>query len=144
MLRRRPERLRGRKFMNLWAKIGLIAAGGALGALFRTGIAEAIYARMGQDGFAWGTLTVNLLGCFLIGMARAGVEIADWGSPELRTIVFAGFLGAFTTFSTFEADTVALWQTGQRAMAGVYLGVSVVGGLLSLLFGWYVVARAAL
>jgi len=130
--------------MNLWAKIGLIALGGALGALCRTGLSEAIYARVGQDGFAWGTLTVNLLGCFLIGMARAGVELLGWQSPELRTIIFAGFLAAFTTFSTFEADTVVLWQSGQRALAGVYLGVSVVGGLLALLLGWYLVARATL
>lgn len=130
--------------MNLWAKVGLVALGGAFGAIFRTGIAEAIYARVGHDGFAWGTLAVNLLGCFLMGAARGGVEAAGWGSPEMRTIIFAGFLGAFTTFSTFEADTVALWQTGQRTMAGVYLGVSVLGGLLSLLLGWYLVARAAI
>lgn len=130
--------------MTLWTRIGLIALGGALGALCRAGLSEAIYARVGQGGFAWGTLAVNLLGCFLIGMARAGVELVGWGSPELRTVIFAGFLAAFTTFSTFEADTVALWQSGQRAMAAVYLGGSVLGGLLTLLLGWYLVARATL
>jgi CrcB protein len=123
--------------------MGLVALGGALGALLRTGISEAVYARAGHDGFAWGTLIVNLTGCLLIGMARAGVETADWGSPELRTIVFAGFLGAFTTFSTFEADAVTLWQTGQRAMAGVYMGLSVAGGLAAFFIGWFVIARAA-
>jgi CrcB protein len=126
--------------MGLWVKIGLVALGGALGALARTGVSEWFYERAG-DGFAWGTLTVNLLGCLLIGMARAGVETADWGSPEVRILVFSGFLGAFTTFSTFEADTVTLWQSGQKVMAGVYLGGSVVGGLLAFIVGWFLVAR---
>lgn len=128
--------------MSLWVKIGLVALGGAAGALARTGLSEWIYDRAG-DGFAWGTLAVNLLGCLLIGMARAGVETADWGNPELRTLVFSGFLGAFTTFSTFEADAMTMWKSGQRALAGVYLGGSVLGGLIAFILGWYLIARTA-
>lgn len=127
--------------MNVWVKIGLVALGGALGALARTGISEWIYGRTGH-GFAWGTLAVNLLGCLAIGMARAGVETADWGSLELRTLVFSGFLGAFTTFSTFEADAMTMWNAGERVLAGVYLGGSVLGGLIVYALGWYAVARA--
>lgn len=129
--------------MSVWVKFGLVALGGALGAMARTGMSEAIGLRAGAAGFAWGTLTVNLLGCVLIGMARAGMELVDWGSPEMRTIVFAGFLGAFTTFSTFEADAVLLWQGGQRALAALYLGLSVGGGLLAFLVGWFLVARVS-
>lgn len=129
--------------MSLWVKIGLVALGGALGALSRTGMSEWIYSHTGEEGFAWGTLTVNLLGCLLIGMARAGVETVDWGSPELRTLTFSGFLGAFTTFSTFEADAMTMWRSGERVLAGIYLGGSVVGGLIAFVLGWYLIARTA-
>lgn len=126
--------------MSLWVKMALVAVGGALGAMSRTGLSEWIYDRTAH-GFAWGTLTVNLLGCLAIGMARCGVETADWGSPEMRTLVFSGFLGAFTTFSTFEADTMSLWASGERVLAGVYLLTSVVGGLIAFIVGWYAIAR---
>ncbi|MFW5967059.1 MAG: fluoride efflux transporter CrcB [Persicimonas sp.] len=126
--------------MTLWLKWALVAGGGALGAVFRTGISEWMAQRFG-DGFAWGTLTVNLLGCLAIGAARAGVEIVDWASPEARILLFSGFLGAFTTFSTFEADTVSLWRSGEHVTAGLYLGVSVVGGLIAFFIGWLAVAR---
>lgn len=127
--------------MSIWLKVVLVAGGGAIGALLRTGIAEWVHARVGE-GFAWGTLTVNLLGCLAIGMARAAIEVADLGSPELRTLIFSGFLGAFTTFSTFEADAVSLWRSGEPATAGIYVGVSVVGGLVAFGIGWWMVARA--
>ena len=128
--------------MSIWVKVGLVALGGAIGALSRTGISEWIYGRVGH-GFAWGTLAVNLLGCLAIGMARAGVETVDWGSPQLRTLVFSGFLGAFTTFSTFEADAMTMWKSGERVLAGVYMGGSVVGGLIAYMIGWYLIARTA-
>lgn len=126
--------------MSLWLKMALVAVGGALGALCRTGLAEWMDGRI-SHGFAWGTLTVNLLGCLAIGMARCGVETADWASPEMRTLVFSGFLGAFTTFSTFEADTMSLWAGGERVLAGVYMGASVIGGLVAFIVGWYAVSR---
>lgn len=126
--------------MNLWLKIGIVALGGAFGALCRTGLAELMAHRFDR-GFAWGTLTANLVGCLLIGAARAAVEVADWGSLEMRTFVFSGFLGAFTTFSTFEADTVTLWQSGDRLLAATYLGTSVVGGLAFFGLGWFLTAR---
>ncbi|MFP4600019.1 MAG: fluoride efflux transporter CrcB [Persicimonas sp.] len=126
--------------MSLWVKMALVAVGGALGAMSRTGLSEWFYDRSAH-GFAWGTLTVNLLGCLAIGMARCGVETVDWGSPEMRTLVFSGFLGAFTTFSTFEADTMSLWASGERVLAGVYLLTSVVGGLIAFIVGWYAIAR---
>lgn len=129
--------------MSVWLKFGLVALGGALGAMARVAMSEAIALRAGAVGFAWGTLMVNLLGCVLIGMARAGVDLVDWGSPAARIMVFGGFLGAFTTFSTFEADTVMLWQGAQRGAAALYLGLSVGGGLLAYFMGWFLVARAS-
>lgn len=129
--------------MNIWINAGLVGLGGAAGAILRTGLSQWIYSFVDPARFAWGTLAVNLIGCLLIGMARAGVELADWGSAELRLVVFAGFLGAFTTFSTFEADIVTLWRAGNRLGAGFYLGLSVAGGLAAFLVGWYLIARLA-
>ncbi|MEM1347495.1 MAG: fluoride efflux transporter CrcB [Myxococcota bacterium] len=119
---------------SVWAKIGWVALGGALGALCRTGAAEFIASRV--DRAALGTLAVNLAGCLLMGSLKAAVKHIDWGGPETRALVFSGFLGAFTTFSTFEADTVELWQGGARIFAVGYVGASVVGGVAMFALGW--------
>jgi CrcB protein len=126
--------------MNLWVKIAVVAAGGALGALSRTGLTELCTAWLGED-FPYGTMSANLLGCLFIGMARAGVETMGWWDMSVRNFVFAGFLGAFTTFSTFEADTVTLWGAGEKWLALLYMGGSVVAGLLAFTLGWEIVAR---
>ncbi len=127
--------------MSIWLKVVLIAAGGALGALLRTGIGEAVGYWM-QRAYL-GTFAVNLLGCFGMGMARAAVATMEWGSPQMRTLVFAGFLGAFTTFSTFEADAVALWQDGEGVVAACYLVGSVLGGLGMFALGWWLIGDGA-
>lgn len=128
--------------MSLGLKMVIVAVGGALGALGRTGLSAAVVAVAGSSpmGAAAGTMVVNVLGCLGMGTARAAVDVAGWGSPEWNALVFSGFLGAFTTFSTFEANTVALWREGRRLVAGLYMGGSVVGGLLAFLLGWWALA----
>ena len=127
--------------MSIWVKVGLIALGGALGALLRTGASELVGAWSQR---AWlGTLVVNLVGCLVMGFSRGAVELFDWGSPEARVLLFSGFLGAFTTFSTFKADAVGLWGTGSKLMSIGYLTVSVAGGALFFMLGWWTVSRAA-
>ena len=128
--------------MVWWSKAVWIALGGALGALGRTGLSEGIAVWCG--GRSWvGTLVVNLIGCFVMGMAKGAVSALDWGSPEVRILLFAGVLGAFTTFSTFEADAVVL---GERsvARAALYVAVSVAGGLAAFGAGWWVTTRSTL
>lgn len=127
--------------MNVLIKAMLIASGGALGSLLRWGVGEAAL-RAGWGAPA-GTLAANLAGCLLIGAAKAAVDAAQWGSPELRVFVFTGLLGAFTTFSTFEAETFGLWHIGQRPAAAAYLLGSVLGGLACFLAGWWLVQRLA-
>ena len=73
-----------------------------------------------------------------MGLAKGAVEVHGWGTAEMNAFVFSGMLGAFTTFSTFEENTVRLWRNGNELLAGGYLGVSVVGGLLAFLAGWLV------
>lgn len=124
--------------MSLAVRIAVIAGGGAVGALGRTGLTALVgaVAGLGANGAIVGTMVVNLLGCLGMGMAKGAVELHGWGSPQLNAFVFSGMLGAFTTFSTFEENTVRLWRDGQEVMAGLYLGGSVVGGLVAFLVGW--------
>ncbi len=102
----------------------MIACGGALGAVGRHALVAWIHDQLGLR-FAVGTLLVNLLGSTLIGVLyvlvieRAQLH-ADW-----RELLMIGFLGAFTTFSTFSLDAVLMWQSGSIAWAAVYVGASV-------------------
>lgn len=118
---------------------GWVGLGGALGAISRTGLGALVASWLGHT--ATGTLAANILGCFLMGMGRAAITHFDWGSPEVRLLLFSGFLGAFTTFSTFGADTVALWTSGARLIAALYLVGSVLTGLLAFGLGWWLIAR---
>lgn len=88
-----------------WLKVVLVMAGGSLGAACRYG-ASLLAVRLFGAGFAWGTLLVNLIGCFLIGFA---FSLADRGSvlgPLPRLFFITGFLGALTTFSSFAFESV--------------------------------------
>lgn len=125
--------------MSTWFKVVMVASGGALGALLRTGVGGLIVA-LGQASF-FGTLAANLIGCFLMGMGHAAIELYDWGSPQARAFIFSGFLGAFTTFSTFEADTAALWRGDEPFVAAFYMGGSVAGGVVCFMLGWWLLGR---
>jgi CrcB protein len=107
-----------------------VACGGAVGAAARYGIGL-LLARLLAAPFPWGTWAVNLLGCLLIGVAAG--TLAEANLPTLRLLVVTGFLGAFTTFSTFSYDTLHLWTRGHATLALVNAGGSV---LLGLVFVW--------
>ena len=115
----------------------LIAIAGAAGAAARHGVGVAVGAR----SFPWSTLAINLVGSFLLGLlVRVGLE-RDWS--ELRTLPLSvGFLGAFTTFSTFSVETHTMLRDGRSGAAAAYIGLSVVGGLAAAAVG-YAVASAS-
>ena len=110
-----------------------VALGGALGALARYGISGWVYDRLGEN-FPWGTLVVNLVGCLALGLVIRWLQVSAV-APELRPFLTIGVLGAFTTFSTFSYETVALLQEGQWLRAGLYMGGSVVLGLIAMVAG---------
>lgn len=84
--------------------------------------------RAAPQPFPWGTLAVNLVGCFVIGAGWGLVERALW-APALRAFFFAGLLGSFTTFSSFGLETVQLAETGGWLRAMGYVAGSNLGGL---------------
>jgi CrcB protein len=92
-------------------KIFWVMIGGSLGAAARYAVGLLAVKWWGSH-FPWGTLTVNLVGCFLIGLLFALADRTRWLTPDLRLLLVTGFLGALTTFSSFAMETVAAGRTG--------------------------------
>lgn len=93
-----------------------IAAGGALGAVLRYWVSTAIYAWAGRS-FPWGTLAVNVLGSLIMGLLTVWLLERLTQSTEWRAFLLIGLLGAFTTFSAFSIETLALVEQGQHVKA---------------------------
>ncbi|HEX9718940.1 MAG TPA: fluoride efflux transporter CrcB [Ramlibacter sp.] len=114
-----------------------MAAGSALGALARYLCSVAAVALLGP-AFPWGTLTVNVLGSFLIGL-YASLSEPDGrllASPAQRQFVMAGFCGGFTTFSIFSLETLLLVDRQEFHLAAIYVTVSVALWLASVWIGY--------
>ena len=102
-----------------------IAGGGALGALARFWVSSGVYQLLGKS-FPWGTLTVNVVGSFAMGFLLVLFLERLASAPEWRAAVLVGFLGAFTTFSTFSIETLTLMEQGELSKALLNVLVSVV------------------
>ncbi len=113
----------------------LVGIGGGLGAISRYTLGLVMVRWLGT-GFPWATLVINIIGCLLIGMAMGGGPGATaFFSRELKLLGVIGFLGAFTTFSTFGYETVSLIQGGKPALAVSYVLASVLLGIASVGLG---------
>jgi CrcB protein len=109
----------------------LVGTGGAIGALCRHYLGSAV----DIEGFPLGTLTVNVIGSFVLGLVTfAGLD------SELVLFVGTGACGSFTTFSSFSFDTVHLWESGARLRAGLNATANLVGALLAIGLAWAVVS----
>ena len=111
-----------------------IAAGGALGAVMRYLVSTGIHSFLGR-GFPYGTLTVNVLGSFMMGFLFIYLLERSSLGPEWRALILIGFLGAFTTFSTFSIETLNLIESGAMARAMANILVSVITCILATWLG---------
>ena len=112
-------------------RLFLIAIFGAIGTLARYGLQGAVQ----TAGFPYGTLLVNLLGCFFLGLIGQFTLNRMVISPEMRVAIAVGFFGGFTTFSSFGWETAKMLEGGAWARASAYVAASVVVGLLLTLAG---------
>ena len=114
-----------------------VALGGALGSLARHGVNQMVHGRWLTTRFPLGTATVNLVGCFVIGLL-AGLLASDRLAlrETTRQFIFVGVLGGFTTFSTFGLDTFTLVRSGSTTQAALNVAWQVIGGLAAVWIGY--------
>jgi CrcB protein len=112
----------------------LVAFGGAVGSVLRYYVGLSTL-RIGGPNFPWGTLTVNIVGCFLIGVLAELITLKYGEAVPLRLLLITGFLGGFTTFSAFSLDTIVLIENGNLPGAIVYVVASVGVSLVAVLAG---------
>lgn len=111
-----------------------IAAGGAAGSVARYLLSTWIYNKS-QQGFPYGTFVVNLIGCFLLGLFYTISLEKSVMSVQIRAMITVGFIGGFTTFSTFSLEAVNSIKEGSMGIALLYIASSVVFGLIFLWMG---------
>lgn len=112
----------------------IIGIGGFLGAISRYGVALWIGQRWGR-GFPLGTFVINVSGSFLIGLLMSLLTERFMVNPQWRLMLVVGFLGAYTTFSTFEYETGTLIKDGEWLIAMLNVVLSVLAGFIALKLG---------
>lgn len=129
--------------MNALALI-YVGFGGAFGAMLRYALSDLV-ARINTTPFPYGTLTVNVLGCLLMGMWIAAMTVLPAAKAKDLHLLFAvGALGGFTTFSAFSLDVFLLGERELYIEMALYIAASVILSLVALLFGmWLVKVLAA-
>lgn len=115
-------------------EIAVVFLGGGLGASLRYWLSGTVY-RVLSHTFPFGTLTVNIVGCFLIGFLMAFFEERFVVQPLLRVFLTIGVLGGFTTFSTFSFETLALLREGSTAAGVMNMFLSLGGCLVATFIG---------
>ena len=120
-----------------------IGAGGALGAISRYSV-SATSAQVWGAQFPYGTLIVNVLGSFVMGVLVA-LFAHYWSPPaEIKAFLIVGFLGAFTTFSAFSLDSITLLERGDYFNAALYISASVLLSIAALFTGLFIIRQIVL
>ncbi|GIV51977.1 MAG: putative fluoride ion transporter CrcB [Candidatus Kapaibacterium sp.] len=114
--------------------LALVGFGGMAGSIARYLVAVALSQRL-PLGFPFGTFTVNIVGCFLIGLILGLLGRAGTLGPDLRLLLATGFCGGFTTFSSFTYEIIELVEANQAVLAVFYVTFSILLGLLAAVAG---------
>jgi CrcB protein len=117
--------------------IALVGIGGMVGSIARYLVSVLVTARL-PIGFPYGTLTVNIVGCFFIGLIMGLAERGTLLSPLLRLVLATGFCGGFTTFSSFSYEVIELLRAHRYEAAVLYVVVSIVIGLSATILGFVI------
>lgn len=118
-------------------KLFLIGLGGGIGSILRFIISVGIH-NWFDKVFFWGTISVNIIGSFIIGIAWAFFE-QNIEQENLRFFIMIGLLGGFTTFSSFSLESITLLKSGDMKMAISYILISNIGGISTAFLSYYAV-----
>ncbi|GIW88431.1 MAG: putative fluoride ion transporter CrcB [Isosphaeraceae bacterium] len=119
--------------MNIWYQVGVLSLGGAFGVNARFWLGVWIN-RWASPQFPWATWIINVTGSFAIGFLTTW--LARWlPHPSARLLVVTGFLGGYTTYSTFAFESLTLWERGERGLSLAYIVSTVAVGFLAATLG---------
>jgi len=127
--------------MNNILTVFIVGIGGFIGAIFRYLAGGLIYKLSNNYYLPYGTLGVNLLGCFLIGFLGGYADNLEMFSSKIRLFLFIGVLGGFTTFSTFGYETIVLIRDKEIIAAFANVSLNVLLGLFLVYFGYSLTLR---
>jgi len=116
-------------------RILLVGIGGAIGSVLRYLVSGWVQAASGSVSFPFGTLAVNVSGCFVIGGLSYLADARGLLTPEMRALLMIGVLGGFTTFSSFGNETMALARDGETGYAFANVAASLILGLGAVYVG---------
>lgn len=117
-------------------KLLLIGTGGFLGSVLRYLVSGSVQAASQSVAFPYGTLAVNVIGCFFIGFLSELAESRSLFSPDTRAFLVVGILGGFTTFSAFGNETMNLLRDGERTLAMMNVGAQMLFGIGAVWLGY--------
>ncbi len=119
----------------------LVGTGGFVGAIYRYWLSGFVHSRIPLAVFPYGTLVVNLVGCFLMGIFAGFVESRQLIGPEFRKFAAIGLLGGFTTYSTFGYETFTMIRSAEYLRAASNVGIHVILGLALMWAGYGLITR---
>ena len=142
--RRTPDQRSDAPIMANITTFTFVFIGGALGSLLRWWLGSAIGERY-TGKFPLGTFVINVTGAFVMGLLSTlmGVDWRDRFGSSFTALVLTGLLGGYTTFSSYELDTVTAYNKRERGIAFLYWVGSVAAGLLAAALGWWIALQTA-